>query len=505
MRVLLIFPPATEKFDPATLSPYPPLGLLCLASSLRQVKIDVQILDCVVEKLGFSLTLERIREINPNIVGISVLTSMRYSAFELAKQIKRAMSNMTIVVGGSHATALHRQVLERVPEVDVVVRGEGEITFRDFILADDKRTVKGISYRDEEGRIIINEDREEIQDLDSLGFPAYDLVPMDKYFKFAGAYRITKRFPSAHILTARGCMAKCIFCTTSMFWKKIRFHSPEHTVRNIKYLVNNYGVKDLMVFDDTFPISFRWLERFNHLYQQNNFDISYRCFSRASSITEQSISLLKKTGCYYILFGIESGSSKILDSLKKYITVDQIKRAVALTKSKRISPGGFFMVGFPNETIDDIAATIDLAKKLKLSEFHFASAQLLPGSEMTDNAKLNDDIWFNLPQTKNLTGFSFSPMYKNELFTERQLQVLTQYANYQTLKSSFLIRLIFKIKNQRINKIKSIIYSIRDLIAEAGKIRYEENKELLKNFHWNVFDNTLAILYKGIKSNARRL
>lgn len=503
MRVLLIFPPATEKFDPATLTPYPPLGLLYLASSLRQAKIDVQILDCVVEKLNFSSALLRIKEFNPDIVGISVLTSMRYSAFELAKQIKHSMPNVTIVVGGSHATALHQRILEKIPQIDIVVRGEGEIILRDLVLTGDRNKVKGISYRDEKGRIVINEDRQEVQDLDSLGLPAYDLVPMNRYFKFASTFRITKRFPSAHILTSRGCVAKCIFCTTSKFWKKIRLHSPEYVIENMKHLINNYGVNDLMIFDDTFPISLQWLEKFYCLYKENNLDLSYRCFSRVTMITQRSITLLKKTGCYYILFGIESGSPKILSSLKKYINVGQIKHAVALTRSEGVSLGGFFMVGFPNETSDDVALTINLAKQLKLSEFHFASTQLLPDSELTQRSGLDENIWFQIPETQNLTGFSFSPAFKSDLFTERQIEALTNYANYQVLKNCFFRRMVFKIRNQRINKIKSVIYSIRDLLATAGQVRYEENKDLLKNFQWNIFDNILATLYNNIKNFKR--
>jgi len=387
MKVMLILPPSKFVLKDKLGITSVPLGLAYLASFIEKDGHKVKIIDS--NTLGYRIKdiKEEIEKFNPHLVGVTATTSCIYDAYEVAKIIKEVDPGIKVVIGGPHVTFIAKETLKECPFIDVVVRGEGEETFRElvnFFESSSEDTwsleeVKGITFR-KDNKIIETDSRSLIKNLDSIPFPAYHLLPMEKY-SLEG-----KRF--ATIITSRGCPFSCIFCSSSrLFGKTWRARSPENVIEEIKLLKNKYGVREIEFLDDTFTLNKKRAEKICELLIKEKLDISWSCSSRVDTIDESLIEKLKKAGCHTIYVGVESGSQKILNIIDKGITLPQIEKTINLIKKVNINSFGSFILGIPGETVKTIKKTINFAKKLNPSFVQFSICTPYPGTKLFEMAK----------------------------------------------------------------------------------------------------------------------
>lgn len=362
----------------------PSFGLICLAASAKQVA-DVQIVESAANDMSVDEAAKSICRTDPNIVGITATTMGIPAAGALAERIKAANKDTVVILGGCHASALPEETLAELSYVDLIVMGEGEDTLVDIIKRwhPDTRIppdIPGTASKNGE-TITRNPVRPLIEDLDSLPLPAWSLLP-----GFPAAFRPSpariKRWPCASVVFTRGCPNTCTFCDRSVFGRVCRAYSPTRAVEIVKDLRNNYGVKELLIEDDTFIVSKQRIRKFCELLMSERIDITWSCLGRADRVDPDLLSLMHRAGCWHISYGIESGDAGILESVNKHLDLEQIRQAIEWTVHAGIRTKGFFMVGFPGETHETLRKTADVAKSLPLDEISVMQLSPFPGSEL---------------------------------------------------------------------------------------------------------------------------
>ena len=390
MKIVLIFPPNVYQ----TKQNMPPLGISWLASYLRENGYkDVSIIDSMAGHYTNEEIIELLKQKKPDIIGISFGTQIRFSAFDLARLIKQNFPKVTLVVGGPHPTLTPQDTLENINEIDIVVRGEGEISFLNLVRTlesgGDLARVKGISFRNQKGDIIHNPPELPIQDLDKLPLPARDLLPMDKYEKTT----VLSKKRATNIMSSRGCPYYCAYCSTSEQWgHKIRHRSPINVVDEIEFLLKTYPfLEGIRFFDDVFTMDKNRVIAICDEITKRKLNFVWECEARANTVDEEVIRAMKRAGCEYIDLGIESGSDRILKNIKKGITVEQAVTAAKIIKKAGIGLKVFIMHGLPGETYEDIKKTIFLSRylyyKVRVDGATQGITVIYPGTELERIAK----------------------------------------------------------------------------------------------------------------------
>lgn len=362
----------------------PPLGLAYLGAVSEERGDKVRILDMEVEETPLSQAL---REERPDLVGITANTIQIKAAWRVAQEIK-AEIDLPIVFGGPHPTVLPEESTQR-PEVDIVVRGEGEATWADLCQRLEEgawlEEVEGISYR-QNGRVIHNPDRPVIADIDSLPFPAHHLFQMERYTNLQPTLD-TIEGRSFSILTSRGCPYRCTYCSqiSPRLW---RMRSPENVVAEWRWLVNDLGAREIGVLDDSFNIDRkRVLAICDLLISEGLSHVPWIMINgiRANLADEELLGRMREAGCLRTAFGVESGNQEILDTvIDKHLTLEEIRAAFKAAKSVGMETIGFFIIGLPGETEETIEETIRFACELDPLVANFSMATPFPGTEMRE-------------------------------------------------------------------------------------------------------------------------
>lgn len=381
MRVLLLNPPwyvrSRKNIWRNVASIMPPLGVAWLAAVLERDGHAVKILDAHAE--GF--TLERIapwmREHGPfDLVGITATTPLIANALEIARALKAEFPSVPIILGGVHPTVLPEEVLAE-PSVDVVVRGEGERTLCELAAEKPLEEVDGISYR-RDGEIVHNPDAAMIEDLDSLPFPAYHLLPMKKYRPAMGA---AKRLPATSVLATRGCPGRCTFCYR-IFGNRLRVRSGEKVAQEVKLLQDQYGIREICFYDDTFTSVRREVKSFCRAVHELGLDLTWSCFSRIDTFHEETFRMMKVAGCHQVMFGIETCDRALLKNINKKVDPDKVESVVRKTREIGIAVRAAFMLGNPGETEETMRENIETAIHLDPDLAVFNITTPFPGTEM---------------------------------------------------------------------------------------------------------------------------
>ena len=363
---------------------YFPLGLGYIAALLLREGHQVTLLDPDAQRMDLPQMLIEIENFRPDIVGISALTPSFPNAAQIARMIKRKYPELPIVIGGVHASAMSRQILRNHQEFDYAVRGEGEITFLELCrnIQNDRAldSIRGVSYRNPKGEVIENQPREYVQDLDTLPHPARHLVDMNNY-------RLNVHFDrgikSATMISSRGCPSQCTYCASFLTaGRKPRACSPEYTVNEIEKLIHDYGVRHILFWDDSFTLNHNRVIQICELILKRRLNFSWTCMGRVDRGNEQIYGLMKKAGCYNILFGVESGDKQILMNIKKHITLEQARKSVGICNRLGIKTHLTFILGCPGETQQTIKRTLRFAKELKPTLANFFMVVPYPGTEM---------------------------------------------------------------------------------------------------------------------------
>jgi len=408
------------------------LHLGYLAATLEQHGHQARLLDLNIVGDEIEAFKRELADSTPSVVGISATTASFPQATHLAQWSKETLPDSVVVLGGCHVTFTAAQTLADTPAVDMVVRGEGEQTLRelvDCLAADQPPTgVLGLSYR-QNGHIIHNPPRPFIRDLNALPWPARHLMDMPLY-----------SVPGA-LISSRGCPGRCIFCAAgAMGGQRYRIRSPESVVDEMEFLHRQYGLEQLSIMDDTFT----GLPRKLTLpvcaeLERRGLKIAFGCESRADVATPQLLETLRKAGCTTIQFGVESGSPRILATLGKRITLDQVRQATTHSVELGMRVICSFILGHPNETEQDVYMTLDFIEELLyigVREIYITPLIPYPGSDVYERREtygitLHANDW---------SQFSFGvPVISTRHLSRDQLREFYVEANVRIAKCSATI------------------------------------------------------------------
>ena len=392
MRVLLVQPGHCGVYGKmeGLVHAYPPLGLMQIASVLREWRGDhVRIVDLEVTKVPLS-ELSLLNE-DWDVIGMTAMTPSFAAAIEICDYIRKKKPDAKIVFGGPHVSALPDE-LARNKCIDYIVMGEAEETIKELLDSIERNgkgieKVRGIAYM-KAGRLKLNEPRPLIEDINSIPFPAYDLIDLKSY-----SHPVQRREPLAIVITTRGCPGQCTFCCKDIFGRRIRIRSAQNVCDEIESLTKNHGVREIQIIDDTFTFIKKHAMDVSREMIRRKFDIAWRCGVRADTVDYDLLRTMKEAGCYNISVGVESGSQKILDSVKKGTTLLQVRQCFRAAKKAGIETTAFFMIGFPEDTNETIEQTLEFAKELNADITKFTIVTPIPGSEMFSDLKSEDMLF----------------------------------------------------------------------------------------------------------------
>lgn len=425
---------------------FPPLGIALLASIIERDGHKVKIIDCAAEEIQPSDVVKRVQE-KFDFVGITALTQSAPIAYELAKAMKEHF-DAPVIMGGVHATAMPDEVAGS-PYVDVCVRGEGEEAIRDIISNKPLSEIMGISYR-RGGRVIHNPARELIVELDPYPLPAYHLLPMKRYRSMLG---VAVKWPSIGLIISRGCPGKCEYCYPNSLGDKIRMKSPGRILEEMMLLKNNYGIKEIDFYDDTFTFYKNKILEICDLLIRSNAGLTWSCLTRPDFVDEPMLKKMKKAGCHQVMYGIESGSPEIRQRINKRINSD-FKKIIRMTHRAGIQVRATYMIGNYDETYGDVLKTISFSKQINSDFAVFNVCTPFPGTalyaRLESEGRILTKDWskydfFNLVfKHPHLTAGEISRLYKqaNKEFYFRPIIFIRQL---KCLYSFTRLRLLIKI------------------------------------------------------------
>ena len=386
------------RFDPklyAQMQPYPPLGTLYAASYLRQLGYEVALFDAMLaqneEEWGEALDRHRPRyavlfEDNFNYLSKMCLMRMREAAFKMTEMAKAR--GCVVVVNGSDATDHLDAYFGH--GADYVLIGEGEVTLGELVQALEKSAqpeldpIRGLAWRDGRGVTRRAPAREFIRALDSLPFPAWDLVDISRY---RNIWRSNHGYYSMNMVTTRGCPYHCNWCAKPIYGQRYNVRSPDNVVAELKWLKQNFAPDQISFADDIFGLKPNWIERFAELVNENDCAVPFKCLLRADSAKDSVVSALARANCRVVWMGAESGSQEILNAMDKGTTVEQIYSATERLHHAGIRVGFFLQFGYAGEDRKDIEKTLQMLRDCQPDEIGISVSYPLPGTKFYERVK----------------------------------------------------------------------------------------------------------------------
>ncbi len=357
---------------------FPPIGLSYLAAVLDQAGYEVKVIDCPACGYTIDNLKSELSSFQPNIIGIASMTATIPSALQSARTAKEVCPDATVIIGGPHATFADQMILTEEKAVDIVVRGEGELTLLE--LAENKAEPKtlpntlGISFRNNE-QIVKTANRPFIEDLNALPHPAYKFLQMDKYRIYGKVF--------LPIMSSRGCPFQCSFCVASqMFGAKFRGRSPKNVVDELEWLRNEYNAEGISFHDDTLTLDKKRIISICDEIIARKIKISWGCQTRVDTVSEEILAKMHKAGCNEVSFGVESGCQKILDAVHKKFELSQAEKAIKWAKKEGLFVAVSTIIGYPGETKESMQQTSDLMRRIEPDDAWLCIATPYPGTEL---------------------------------------------------------------------------------------------------------------------------
>jgi|TARA_Y100000294_G_scaffold178007_1_gene206327 radical SAM superfamily enzyme YgiQ (UPF0313 family) len=398
-----------------------------------------------------------------DMIGIQVYTDFAASAFHIAEMSKKIDSKCVVVMGGPHITVKADEVIKICSDVDYLIKGEGEQTLNELIdhlvYGTSKiDTINGLAFR--KGNKVFNTPNRDLArgSLD-VPFPDRSLLMNEKHYSSEDL---------GLLMTARGCPFKCTFCVTE---RNTRFRTVDSVIEEIKEVQKRYGTKQFTLKDDTFTLNKKRVREFCERLIFERIRIVWECNTRVDSMDEPLIKLMKKSGCIFIKVGIETGSERILSSMQKKITFKQIKEGANLFKKYKIHWTGYFMIGVPGETREDMEKTLSFMYELNPDFAYVGVYQPYPGSQLFRdgvanllvNKKMSRHDFFNMPPNQYYKAnptIQLDIMSETE-FKEIEIKIKTAFYNYN--------KNIFRLLKMALAKFPVYFNNPRNLLADFKK------------------------------------
>jgi radical SAM superfamily enzyme YgiQ (UPF0313 family) len=415
IKILLIVPPLSKeelfkRGASETGSLLPPLGLAYIASMLEKNNHTVEIIDGIAKSISIESIIKKTKDFD--VVGLTSITTFALRMNQIGKAIKDENPKIKIVIGGPHATAVPYEIINK-EFVDFVIVGEGEYSFVELISSlesENYDSIKGILYK-KRGKVHYTGPRELITELDKLPLPSRHLLPMKNY---KSSEARSNKQPSLSMITSRGCPFNCIFCNKNIFGIKFRAHSPEYVIKEMEILKNEYGAKDIAIWDDNFTVNKERVYKICELMIEKKLNVSWSCEARVDCVDLDLLKAMRKAGCDYIAYGLESGSEKVLNKMRKGFNKDIVRKTIDWTKKAKIGIRAYFILGMIDETIEDMEETINFAIELEPDVASFTLWVPLPGTdaykEVCKNGELEDKLFW---ENQIIPEFNFleKPIY----------------------------------------------------------------------------------------------
>jgi radical SAM superfamily enzyme YgiQ (UPF0313 family) len=431
MKVAFVIPPRLHELEPYAQRDVvrhsinrPPLGLLYVAAALRErTGIETVFIDCPLNNYSIKDLEVQLARVRPDVVGFSVLTYNLLDCLEAAQLVRKVTPDALICFGGWHPTLYPRETLALNP-VDIVVLGEGEHTFSEIIAShlkigrfseEELCNIDGIGFVAADGQPLFTSPRRAIKKLDELPLPAYDLADWSKYSNV-----MANTSNVINIMTSRGCPHKCVFC--DMRLSLFRQRSSANVFAEIRHWVDR-GVNEFYIQDDNFTIGRKRTIELCKMIIESGMKINYKVSSRVDRLDDETYSYLRKSGCYRIHFGVESGSNEILNFIQKGITIEQTQEAFSLAKKYGIDRFAYIMIGHPMENFHHIKETMKLIKKIKPDYLHCSICTPMPQTflyrKMLEEGLIKNDYWLEFARDPNS---GFQPQYASRVFGPEELR-----------------------------------------------------------------------------------
>ena len=477
MRVLLIYPPVTCVGSGLVVTSHAPMGLMYLAAYVKEKGYEVRLLDALANgrnnvvkarngvKLGMSWGQIKkvINEFKPDVIGLSVMFTAYYDdALNLAKKIKKYNSKISVVFGGSHVSTDPKSCLKD-RAVDYVIYGEGELVFEQLLLVlknkkENFSKILGLGYK-KDGKVIVNPPAPLVKDLDILPFPDWNMLDLKNYD--LGDESQVMRKPCFTVETSRGCPNHCMYCSSFAVWgHRWRGRSAENVVDEIEMLVNSFGAKEIAFYDDSMSVDKQRMKNICREIIRRKLDIRWSPPNGIAhwTLDKEMLVLMKKSGCYRITFGIESGDLETRRWVGKPYDLNQAKELTMFANNIGYWTTATNIIGFPYERKDQVLKTLDYAIDSDVDIALFFRLGLRPGAPVYDIFKKEGWLPKNLKVlfTENL---SLDTKYlKGKEIIQLQQEMYMTFMNKRWKSLSVVGRVAKKIKS-----FEDLFYAIKQL------------------------------------------
>jgi anaerobic magnesium-protoporphyrin IX monomethyl ester cyclase len=432
LHVTLVVPPYRTR--PHQHPPFPPLGVGYLAAVLEKNGFDIEVIDCQASDYRYDDFKREIAKRNPDIVGVTAATRLYNSALEIIKIAKEVHPNTVTILGGPHVTFWNEKALQECPQLDVVIRREGEYTLLELAqrieTGKDIKDVIGTTQR-KGNEFIFNQDRPLIENLDELPFPARHLWNLEE---------IRKKEDMFYLITSRGCTAWCDFCAAvRMFGRRFRMRSVQNVVDELEYLHKPYGGLYYTFCDDAFTVDMARTEQLCEEITKRNLKIKWNMGTRVDRVTKELLSKMKDAGCVSMWCGLESGAQEVLNEMHKGISTEQTKKALSWVRELGLKPTPNVLLGFPGETRETALKTIKFAEEVSPDEIaYYNIATPYPGTPMYDTVIKNG--WLRVTNFDDYDATR--PIFETPTMSMKQLQELYDYAfRHFYMRPSYIFRM----------------------------------------------------------------
>jgi len=423
-----------DKKEQAIMRPYVPLGILYISAYLEKHGYENEVFDSTFS--SFNQLCETLINDPPDVLGIYTNLMTKLNVLRVMRFVKShpALRDTIIVLGGPEVRN-HTDNFMR-SGADLIVLGEGEQTMLELVQwADGKfagglEAIDGIVYREEGDRVRQNRERTKLKNLDELPMPNRSKVDLRLYLD---AWKARHGTNAISVSTMRGCPYSCKWCSRAVYGQSYRRRSPAKVAEELAWIGEQYQPDSIWFVDDVFTISHKWLEEFTREVMERRLKISYECITRADRMNEEVIRNLRKSGCFRVWIGAESGSQKVIDLMDRRVEVQQVRDMIRMAKQYGIQTGTFIMVGYPGETRQDIYATLHHLKSADPDLYTITVAYPIKGTPLY--AEVEDRFLTKLPwESSTDRDIDFRRTYNRKYYDYAVKMISNEVSFHKALK-----------------------------------------------------------------------